>query len=170
MQKPDGTVWTALQVLTGTELDVLRRISAELPEVRAIAPTEELAQLRARRSRIVQKPLLPGYVLVAWQQDARLYYRIRGVHGVIRFLGGGSPAVIPDDQMRIWIALDRHCKSGRPAPAVRVGGQTRIIGGPLADTPVTGVNKRAGRASLEVQLADQRHTVTVAVAIDKTET
>jgi len=167
MQTPNARVWSALQVLTGAELEVLRKISAELPNVEVIAPSETVVQIKERRVRRTQRQLLPGYVLLQWQREPHIYYRIRGYHGVIRFLGGGTPDVIPDDQMRIWIAIARHCETGQPAPAVREAGTTRIIGGPLEGTPVTGLNARAGRARIEVQLADQRHTVTVAVTVAK---
>lgn len=162
-------VWSALQVLTGAEREVLRKILSELPEVTAIAPAEEILQRKAHRLRRVQRQLLPGYVLVQWDGEPHIYYRIRGYHGVIRWLGGGTPDTIPEEQMRIWIALAKHCDTGRPAPAWRADGVTRITGGPLADAQakVTGINSRAGRASIEVQLADQRHTVTVAVAVAK---
>lgn len=169
MQTHDARVWSALQVLTGAELEVLRKISAELPDVDVIAPSETVVQMKEHRVRRTQRQLLPGYVLLQWQREPHIYYRIKGFHGVIRFLGGGTPDVIPDDQMRIWIAIARHCETGQPAPAVREAGKTRIIGGPLADARVIGVNTRAGRASIEVQLADQRHTVTVAVDIKKLE-
>ena len=165
MLTPDARVWSALQVLTGAELEVLRKISAELPNVEAIAPAETVVQMKEHRVRRTQRQLLPGYVLLQWQREPHVYYRIKGFHGVIRFLGGGTPDVIPDEQMHVWIAIARHCETGQPAPAVREAGMTRIIGGPLAGAPVSGFNARAGRARLEVQLADQRHTVTVAVAV-----
>ena len=80
MQTPNARVWSALQVLTGAELEVLRKISAELPNVEVIAPSETVVQIKERRVRRTQRQLLPGYVLLQWQREPHIYYRIRGYH------------------------------------------------------------------------------------------
>lgn len=156
------TEWTAVQVLTGSELDILRKVRA-VHGVDAIAPMERIRH--RNRAREILRPLLPGYVLLQWNRDPCVYYAIKAVPGVIRFLGDGNPQAIPEEQMGAMLTLARHCETGKPAPAVRENGITRITGGPLAHIPLKRVNARAGRASIDVKLGNQTHTVTVSVDI-----
>lgn len=161
MQTRDAPEWSALQVRTGKEIDVLRR-ARSLPGINAMAPIESPQQRRERKPR----PMLPGYVLVRWPRNPEAYRLIRTLPGVIRFLGDGDPYTIPDEQMRYWIALDRHCTVDMtPAPARRTGTVTVITGGALAPySPyIVGYNGRARRVKLRIPLANDIRTVTAAV-------
>lgn len=158
----DQTEWSALQVQTGSELDVLRKVRA-IHGVDAIAPMERIRH--RNRTREIVRPLLPGYVLIEWNRDPGVYYTVREVRGVIRFLGDGNPQAIPEDQMDALLRLARYCETGKPAPAVRENGMTRIVSGPLSRATIRSVNRRAGRARIDVRLGNETHTVTVAVDI-----
>lgn len=154
--------WTALQVRTGGELEILRKVR-DVRDVEAIAPMERIRH--RNRAREIVRPLLPGYILLRWDREASTYYAVRAVPGVMRFIGDGTPQSIPDDQMALFIALARHCETGKPAPAVRDNGVTRFAGGALGKLTIKKVNARAGRASIDVKLGDLTRTVTVAVDI-----
>lgn len=158
--------WVALHVRTGTELEVVRQIR-KFPKIVTLFPMEQTIQRKGGRQRKVVKPLLPGYLLIKWQHDPMLYYRIRSIPGVIRFLGDWEPHVIPEEQLRIWIALAEHCETRKPAKAVKVHGLTRIIDGPLTgfSSRIKRMNKRTSRAQLDIQLFNEIHTVTVAVCM-----
>lgn len=156
------TEWAALQVRTGSELDVLRSVRT-IHGVDAIAPMERIRHRNHPRE--IMRPMLPGYVLMQWNRDPGVYYAVRKVRGVIRFLGDGSPQTIPNDQMDALLMLARHCETGKPAPAVRENGRTRIVSGPLCWATIRSVNRRTGRASIDVRLGTETHTVMVAVDI-----
>lgn len=159
-------VWTALQVLTGTEQEVLAKLNA-LPDVEAVAPIETVVHRKEGQRRAVSRPMLPGYVLMQWVFDGDLWHRVQRICGVIRFLGGGTPHVIPEEQMTVFLALCAHCASGQPAPAVREEGRTQITGGALVpySDRITAVNARAGRARLDILLLDETHVITVGIDI-----
>lgn len=159
--------WVALHVLTGAEEDVAYSLHT-LPDVVALAPMERIVQRKHGKPRAKLRPVLPGYVLLNWIPEADLWHSIRKFGGVIRFLGGWPPGVIPAEEMDVMLALDAQCKTCKPAPAIREGGVTRITAGPLEPYSgrITAVNARAGRARMGIKLLDEPHTVTMGIHLE----
>lgn len=158
--------WVALHVLTGAEEDVVYSLRA-LPGLTALAPMERVTLLKGGKPRAKLRIVLPGYVLLNWEPDADLWHYIRKLGGVIRFLGDWPPSVIPEEEIGVMLALDAHCATHKPAPAIREDGRTRIVDGPLEPYSgmITAVNARAGRARMEVKLLGETHTVTMGIVM-----
>ena len=158
--------WVALHVLTGAEEDVAYSLHA-LPGLTALAPMERVTLLKGGKPRAKLRPVLPGYVLLNWEPDADLWHYIRKLGGVIRFLGGWPPSVIPEEEMGVMLALDAHCATYKPAPAIREDGRTRIVDGPLLPygDRITSVNFRSMRAKLAIELPDGPHRATIGIEL-----
>ena len=144
--------WYALHVETGKELYVahaLRRIG-----VQAIVPMELRRERSEGRTRERAHIYVPGYVFVYLVASPAAYYRVRTVPCIFRFLGGGAPDRIPDEQMRMMLALAAHGETMRPAPVTILNGRTVITGGPLKELnpEILSVNARNERATIEVKL------------------
>lgn len=160
--------WIALHVRTGTEADVLHALEAQ-EGAEALAPMEHILRRKDGCVRQTIRPLLPGYVLICWEQSGNLWHRIRQITGVIRILGGYPPSEIPKNQIAVVQALDAYCRAGSLAPASREDGRTSITGGPLAPYGgrIVSVNARAGRAKLAVELLDEQRIVSINIDLSK---
>jgi transcription antitermination factor NusG len=155
--------WYALHVESGKELAVggaLHRIGVD-----AMVPMELRMERCGGIARKRMHVYVPGYVFVRLEATLEAYYKIRSAPWIFRFLGGGAPEAIPEEQMRMMIALAEHGETMRPAPARMIGGRTVITGGPLQalNPEILHVNARNQRATIEVKLP--RHSCRTTVQI-----
>lgn len=122
--------WFVLWVLTGKELEALRRVR-QIPGVQeALVPVETLLYRREGAWEERESVMIPGYVFLRCRMGSAIYYRIRGIPHVIGWLGTDSmwPTIVPEGEMTPVIALsagqdpaaqltnvtiDRHKRRGR---------------------------------------------------------
>ena len=90
-------------------------------------PVEEAVEIKNNKRKVVQRKLLPGYVLVKMLMTNETWYVVRNTRGVTGFVGPGSkPIPLTDEEVRalnveyIPMTLD-----------VQVGESVRVISGPL---------------------------------------
>jgi transcriptional antiterminator NusG len=157
--------WHALHVLTGAELDVLTAVRGL--GITAIVPMEMRLERRGGRLKERLHIYVPGYVLVNLELTPGAYYAVKATPGVIRWLGGGHPDTIPDEQMRIMLALSAHGETMKPAKAARCGGRSEITSGPLRtlSPKIVSVDARNGRATIAVSMLDHQYHATVSIQI-----
>jgi transcription antitermination factor NusG len=157
--------WYALHVETGQELAVTRALRKM--GTCAIVPMEMRRERSGGRTRERLHVYVPGYVFIRLEGLASAYNPIRCVPHVFRFLGGGTPDRIPDDQMRMMLALAEHGETMRPAPASRIDGKTVITGGPLArlNPTILSADTRSGRATIEVKVLEHSCRTTIQIQL-----
>lgn len=157
--------WYVLHVLTGKEKDVGDRL--EQLGVRHLIPRCEVTELRKQRYEFVERILFPGYVFIETELSPRLYYSIRDIPSVIRFLGmtAGIPSTVTPREMEPWIILGNGGKTFGISAGMKdkKSGRTRIRSGPLLalEDRIVSVDARQRRAKLELQVMGQVHTVNV---------
>ena len=90
-------------------------------------PTEEVVEIKNNKRKVVQRKLLPGYVLVKMLMTNETWYIVRNTRGVTGFVGPGSkPIPLTDEEVtamgveHIPIELD-----------ISVGESVRVVSGPL---------------------------------------
>ena len=90
-------------------------------------PTEEVVEIKNNKRKVVQRKLLPGYVLVKMIVTNESWYLVRNTQGVTGFVGHGSdPIPLTVEEVRrmgiekIYIDLD-----------VEVGDTVKVINGPF---------------------------------------
>ncbi|MBR2571279.1 MAG: transcription termination/antitermination factor NusG [Clostridia bacterium] len=88
-------------------------------------PIEEAVEIKNNKSRIVQRKLLPGYVLVRMIMDDRTWYIVRNTRGVTGFVGPGSKPAPLSEKDFASIAEDRTVTS----LDIQVGDEVRILAG-----------------------------------------
>lgn len=97
----DDTRWYSLRVISGKERQIKERIEKELklnewtesvPSI--IVPTEKVFKFRNGKKVIVERNILPGYILVEAQDDflnGETVSVIAGLPNVMHFLGKNNP-------------------------------------------------------------------------------
>ncbi len=96
-----------LRVFSGKERQVRDYLEAEMKNAdmanqlfRVLIPTEKVMMQRAGGKKVVvERPYLPGYVLIEALLNNELVYRLRAIPNVINFLGGTTPTPLHDHEV-----------------------------------------------------------------------
>jgi transcription antitermination factor NusG len=137
------THWFVLWVLTGKELDVLRKLRQTPGAQEALVPMEAIYYRREGAWEERESTLIPGYVFLRCRMDSAIYYRIREIPHVIGWLGTDSmwPTIVPPEEMdpilKIGlgedpakllqnVSIDKHKRRGRGTLRL-CGTEQRII-------------------------------------------
>lgn len=159
-------MWYVLQVKTGDEIKVRDALKGK--GVRALVPQED---------RIVRKDgkwgrrlytLIPSYVFVDIRFAAEIYYTIRAIPSVIRFLGTGSgePSTLTYLEAE-WIRLLAGDGEPLEPTVIRVleDGRPEIVGGVLARFParIVTYDLRHKRAKVTITLCGAQRELQLSV-------
>ena len=125
--------WYALRVRHQNEYKVSDFLRGRFG-VQAKVPSREVWKRRDGRKVAVTKPLLSAYVFMEANPEAvetKLMFLHNGVLGFVR--SGGSPAVIPNEQLE---SLERLASSEAPVydlpySKLTAGERVRVVNGPL---------------------------------------
>ena len=90
-------------------------------------PTEEVVEMKDVKRKVVNRKMLPGYVMIKMIMNDKTWYVVRNTRGVTGFVGPGSkPVPLTDEEVTklgveyIHIELD-----------LSVGESVRVVSGPL---------------------------------------
>lgn len=158
-------MWYVLQVKTGDEIKVRDALCDK--GVKALVPQE---------TRMIRKDgkwgrrlytLIPSYVFVNIQFAAEIYYTIRAIPNVIRFLGSGyEPSTLSYLEAE-WIRLLAGDGEPLEPTVVRVpeDGRPEIVGGVLAHFParVVEYDLRHKRAKVTITLCGEQRELQLSV-------
>lgn len=133
--------WYVLQVLSGQEKKTKRGIEeqAEAHNViqyieEVLLPTENVSEVKQGEQKVVEKKLWPGYLLIKMDlNDDSLQY-VKGVNGVVGFLGGAVPTSLTDREVD-EILRDLHEKKDTVTQKhqFEIGDNVKIIEGPFVN-------------------------------------
>ena len=139
--------WFVLQTLTGQEMKAKAAIDAEVKLQglddffgETLVPTEKVVSVKNNKKTTLMKKLFPGYVFI----EAALYDEennvielvwsmVRGVQGVIGFLGGDAPVPMSEQEIAEVRGALVHAEETRPKPKVvfQPGEAVKINDGPF---------------------------------------
>ena len=104
--------WFVVQTLSGHENKVRDTINRKIrtgdqvPVYEAMIPVEKIMEIRRGKKVQVTRKYFPGYILVRMDLyncdggiDEAAWYFVRGVQGVLGFLGGNRPRPLTDDEV-----------------------------------------------------------------------
>lgn len=98
--------WYVVQVMSSQEKKVKNaieeyRVTQDMTELvsEILLPTERVAEVKKGQQAVTEKRLWPGYLLVKMSLTDESWAFIKGVTGVIDFLGGGSPTALSDREV-----------------------------------------------------------------------
>lgn len=98
--------WYVVQVLTQQE----RRVKKALDENkesrgmaglidRVVLPTENVSEVRRGQQRVVERRMWPGYLFVHMELTDEAWMHVKGLDGVVDFLGGETPHVLSEEEV-----------------------------------------------------------------------
>lgn len=138
--------WFALHVLAGKEQKVrdsiLKRLKIDEmePYIREVLlPMERVVEVRGGKKTVTNRKLHPGYLYIEMallDESRRLlekpWYFIKGIDGVIGFIGGERPAEVELDEINtIKSAISDAEDTEKPKVHFEVGETVKINDGPF---------------------------------------
>ena len=158
-----GRKWYVVHTYSGYENKVKTNIE-HLKETQGLEenifdiliPTEEVTELKEGGRRVTsEKKVLPGYVLIRANMDARTQVAIRNTPGVTGFVGSeGQPEPLTREEFN---KLTKRVSPERPKKTttdLTEGQVVKVVSGPLADFDgtVSEVNAGAGKVKVLVSI------------------
>jgi transcription termination/antitermination protein NusG len=132
--------------------------------VEVFLPRVTIASRRRDRKLLLKLPLFPGYLFVHTALDTFDYHEIIKAPGVVRLLGNGSPAPVPEATIDTVKAIVESDQPFYPWPYLQTGKLVRVLEGPLSGTigVIQGRKDKKRRLIVSVQLFQR----SVAVELD----
>lgn len=152
--------WYVLHVCSGRELEIVDEINfGDVSGIRALCPTEIVDEWRKGHWKSLSRVIFPGYVFceVQGSSTSSLYYAVKRLPGVIRWLGHGDGiacTAVPPEEMAVVLLLGNDGKPFGPSYGYKTGGRTYITSGPLCGMEhlITAVFPHRRRARLSIPL------------------
>ena len=143
VQERDDTRWYSLRVISGKERQIKERIEQEIgrngwreaiPQI--VVPTEKVFKFRNGKKVIVERNILPGYILVEAQDDflnGETVSALTGLPNVMHFLGKNNPIPMRDAEAnRLLGKVDESQEAEEVLIEPYLVGETvKIIDGPF---------------------------------------
>ena len=98
--------WYVVQVMSGHEKKAKKALEENRPSQgmaefvdEVVLPVENVSEVKQGQTRVVEKRLWPGYLLVKMALNELSWQYIKNTASVIDFLGGGSPTALSDKEV-----------------------------------------------------------------------
>ncbi|HBX44235.1 MAG TPA: transcription termination/antitermination protein NusG [Deltaproteobacteria bacterium] len=133
--------WYVVHTYSGYEKKVkeslLNRIEAEGVQDRfgdVLIPSETVVEMKKGKKRTGTRSFFPGYLLVQMELDEKTWHLVRHTPKVTGFVGGKSPAPIPQSEVE---EIRSQMAEGRLKPKPKVtfteGESVRVTDGPFSN-------------------------------------
>lgn len=154
--------WYVVQVLSTHEKKVkksleenrdLRGVDGLVEEI--VLPTENVSEVKQGKTRVVEKRLWPGYLLIKMTLNDETWQYVKNTAGVIDFLGGGSPTALTDSEVESMLRdLAEKQQKVTQRHKFEVGDRVKITDGVFVNFvgTVTEVFHEKGRMSVMVSI------------------
>ncbi|MCL4145350.1 UNVERIFIED_CONTAM: hypothetical protein GTU68_033275 [Idotea baltica] len=137
--------WYSLRVISGKERKIKERIEQEIKRsewqdvvTQILVPSEKVYKIRAGKKVIMERNILPGYILVEAVQKkftGEMIQAIANVQNVIHFLGRNSPIPMQESEANRMLGKVDESQDNEEAllePFI-VGETIKIVDGPFKD-------------------------------------
>ncbi|NNF46731.1 MAG: transcription termination/antitermination factor NusG, partial [Desulfofustis sp.] len=141
----EGKKWYSLRVISGKERKIKERIELEIqrsgwkefiPQV--LVPSEKVYKIRSGKKVILERNILPGYILVEADPDkfsGEMITTIANIPNVIHFLGRNNPIPMTDSEANRMLGKvdeSQDLVDSMIEPFI-IGETVKIIDGPFND-------------------------------------
>lgn len=151
-----------LHVQTGREFYICRELN--LKDITAYAPQEISLLRNGGKWHEVMRTLMPGYIFIKAKFDTAVYYTVKGVAGVIRFLGS-PPTPLSDKETEYVSWIFNNGELITQSEAIVENGKLTVISGILKglENKVISFDRRQKRASVAFTICGEKKEVTLSV-------
>lgn len=137
--------WYSLRVISGKEKKIKERIELEITRnewnecvTQVLVPSEKVYKIRAGKKVILERNILPGYILIEAVQgkfSGEMITTIANMQNVIHFLGKGNPIPMTQTEAnRMLGKVDESQELGEAMIEPFIVGETvKIMDGPFKD-------------------------------------
>ena len=142
-----------------------RHLEDQILEVRV--PMQDVTELKNGVSRVVQKKLFPGYVLLNMVMNDDTWYVVRNTRGVTGFVGPGSkPVKLTEEEMK---NLGIAASVDNPANVIvdfEIGDEVVVVSGAWQDTTgaIQSINMQKQTVTINVELFGRETPVELSFA------
>lgn len=161
--------WYVVQVMTGKEKDIKECIIAK--GIKALVPSKEMKERKNGKWNYLIRVIFPSYVFVlANEIDAKVYYSIRAIPGIIKFLRDeNGPIPIQEDEANYILKL---AQNGEPLGISEVyteGNKIVVSSGPLIglEGKIIKIDARRFRAKVDITLMGEPRCIELPVNVIK---
>lgn len=156
--------WYVIRAVSGEEKKVKEYLESEISRLniqdyisQVLIPTERAYTLRNGKKVSVERPYLPGYVLIEALLVGEIQHVVKSIPGVLGFLGSNGDAVPlrPAEVNRILKKMDEMADtSEKPIEPFMVGESVKVIDGPFSGftADIAEVNEDRKRLKLMVMI------------------
>ena len=135
--------WYVVRAVSGQENKVKTHIESEISRLgyadyveQVLVPTEKVPQLRNGKKINVERVFFPGYVMIKADLSGEISHIIKGISGVIGFLGetkGGAPTPIRKSEVNRMLGIVDELQEKVEVVAIpyAVGESVKVTDGPF---------------------------------------
>jgi transcriptional antiterminator NusG len=120
---------------------------------KVVVPTEDVMEIKGGKKEVVQKKMLPGYILVQMELDDDSWYVVRNTPGVTGFVGSSAKPTPLTDQEAIKLLKRPATEKPRPKTEFEEGQSVRVSSGPFADLTGTISEINIDQSKLKVMVS-----------------
>lgn len=165
-------MWYVIQVMTGKEDDIAGKLKEQ--GIRALVPKENRL-IRSGGSWTQREYILfTGYVFLDMSYNADNYYKVRGIPGVIQFLGDSrNPSKLSYLEAE-WISLLTGADNAPIEPTtvrVQEDGSFKVVKGVLEkfENRIVRYDRRSRKATFEITICNEKKEVQLSIMLEDDE-
>ncbi len=166
--------WYVLRTKSGHEKKAKENIEKQLSALglshkigSVIVPMAKLLQKRGDRNVIVEKKIMPGYIIVELEMDEEIAKIIRNIPSVAGFLGGKNPKPLTKEEVRGIMNLQGTEEDSSITPAVlfEKGQKVKIVEGPYNSFSgiIEEVHREEGKLKIKIEIFGQTTLIDVGI-------
>ncbi len=133
-----------------------------------IVPFIKVPQIRKGKKVLVEKKIMPGYIIAELEMDEEMKLEIKKVPSISGFLGGNNPKPLTKEEVRTLLNLqgiDSLEESPSIAPPIlfNKGDKVKIIDGPYNNFTgmIEEVLEEQGKLKIQIEIFGQKTSVEV---------
>jgi len=160
--------WHAIYVTTGQEEKAKRALLETFKnDLKVLVPKRELKERKLGKTRIVNRKLFPGYVLINGEITKEVYHKIKKIPMLLKLLKGQEgPLEIDERELAVLNILIKNEKI-KISKAYKENDKIKIIEGPLLgmEGRIQSVDARKGRAKVNVDFLGTSKVVQLGIDV-----
>ncbi len=134
---------------------------------RVVVPTEDVMEIKGGKKEVVQKKMLPGYILVHMDLDDDSWYVVRNTPGVTGFVGSSAKPTPLTEAEAMKLLKPPMAEKPRPKTEFEEGMSVRVSAGPFADMSGTIAEINIDQSKLKVMVSIFGRETPVELAFDQ---